>query len=44
MSVGRALKRENNVIHLTYKDAIMIKQEIIQRNPLLNLGFENDYI
>ena len=22
----------------------MIKQEIIQRNPLLNLGFENDYI
>jgi hypothetical protein len=44
MVVGRSLRREDNVIHLTYEDIIMIRKEIIQRNPLLNLGFENDYI
>ena len=44
MAVGRALRQEDNVIHLTYEDMIMIKKEIIERNPLLNLGYENDYI
>ncbi|GAB6271913.1 MAG: hypothetical protein STSR0003_17570 [Smithella sp.] len=44
MAVSRALRREDNVIHLTYEDMIMIKKEIISRNPLLNLGFENEYI
>ena len=44
MAVGRAIRREDNVIHLTYEDIIMIKKEIIQRNPLLNLGYDNEYI
>jgi len=44
MAVGRAIRREDNVIHLTYEDMIMIKKEINQRNPLLNLGFDNEYI
>jgi len=44
MAVGRALRRENNIIHLNYEDIIMIRKEIIQRNPLLNLGYDNEYI
>jgi len=44
MAVCRAIRREDNVIHLTYEDIIMIKKEIIQRNPLLNLGYDNEYI
>jgi hypothetical protein len=43
-TVGIALKRENNVIHLTYKDIVMIKKEMIYRNPLINLGYENEDI
>ncbi|HQM44879.1 MAG TPA: AAA family ATPase [Smithellaceae bacterium] len=44
MAVGRALRQKDNVIHLTYEDMIMIRKEMIERNPLLNLGYENDYI
>jgi len=44
MAFGRALKREGNVIHLAYEDVIMIKKEIIERNPLIQLGFDNEYI
>jgi len=43
-TLGVALKRENNVIHLTYKDIIMIKKEILYRNPLVSLGYENEDI
>jgi hypothetical protein len=43
-SINIALKRENNVIHLTYKDIIMIKKEMIYRNPLVNLGYDNEDI
>ncbi len=39
-----ALKREDNIIHLTYKDIVMIKKEIIYRNPLVNLGYDNEDI
>jgi hypothetical protein len=39
-----ALKREDNVIHLTYKDIVMIKKEMIYRNPLINLGYESEDI
>ena len=39
-----ALKREGNVIHLDYKDIIMIKKEMIYRNPLIKLGYENEDI
>jgi hypothetical protein len=39
-----ALKREENIIHLTYEDIIMLKKEIIYRNPLINLGYENEDI
>ena len=39
-----ALRREENIIHLTYKDIIMLKKEIIYRNPLLNLGYEHEDI
>jgi len=39
-----ALKREDNVIHLNYKDIIMIKKEMIYRNPLIKLGYENEDI
>jgi len=44
LTINVALKRENNVIHLTYKDIIMIKKEMIYRNPLINLGYENEDI
>jgi hypothetical protein len=39
-----ALRREENVIHLNYKDIVMLKKEIIYRNPLLNLGYEHEDI
>jgi hypothetical protein len=39
-----ALKREENIIHLTYEDIIMLKKEIIYRNPLTNIGYENEDI
>ncbi len=42
--IGIALKRESNIIHLTYKDIIMMKKEMIYRNPLVNLGYENEDI
>lgn len=42
--IGIALKREHNIIHLTYKDIIMMKKEMIYRNPLINLGYENEDI
>jgi hypothetical protein len=38
------LKREDNVIYLTYKDIVMIKKEMIYRNPLIKLGYENEDI
>jgi hypothetical protein len=43
-TISVALKRENNVIRLTYKDIIMIKKEMIYRNPLINLGYDNEDI
>ena len=43
-TLGVALKRENNIIHLTYKDIIMIKKEMLYRNPLVSLGYENEDI
>lgn len=43
-TINVALKREDNVIHLTYKDIIMIKKEMIYRNPLVNLGYDNEDI
>jgi hypothetical protein len=42
--VGFALKREKNVIHLTQRDIIMIKKEMIYRNPLVNLGKNEDIL
>ncbi len=30
-TINVALKREKNIIHLTYKDIIMIKKEMIYR-------------
>ena len=39
-----ALKREENIIHLTYEDIIMLKKEITYRNPLMNLGYDNEDI
>jgi len=44
LTINVALKREENIIHLTYKDIIMIKKEMIYRNPLVNLGYENENI
>ena len=44
LRISVALKREENIIHLTYKDIIMIKKEMIYRNPLVNLGYENEDI
>lgn len=44
MALGRALRRVGNVIHLPYEDIVMIKNEIIARNPLINLGYDNEYI
>jgi len=44
MAVERAVSWKDNVVHLTYEDRMMIKKEIIERNPLLNLGFEQEYI
>src|SRR4030065_1183381 len=39
-----ALKREENIIHLTHEDIIMLKKEITYRNPLMNLGYDNEDI
>jgi hypothetical protein len=39
-----ALRREENIIHLNYKDIVMLKKEIIYRNPLVNLGYEHEDI
>jgi hypothetical protein len=39
-----ALRREENIIHLTYKDIMMLKKEIKYRNPLVNLGYEHEDI
>jgi len=39
-----ALRREKNIIHLTYKDIIMLKKEINYRNPLMSLGYESEDI
>ncbi|MGV8056482.1 MAG: cytoplasmic protein [Smithellaceae bacterium] len=39
-----ALRREENIIHLTYKDIMMLKKEILYRNPLVNLGYEHEDI
>jgi hypothetical protein len=39
-----ALKREENIIHLSYKDIVMLKKEIIYRNPLINLGYDDEDI
>ena len=44
MASGRAIRREGNVIHLAYEDFVMIKKEIIERNPLIQLGFSDEYI
>jgi len=44
MAFGRAIKWEGNVIHLAYEDFVMIKKEIIERNPLIQLGFSDEYI
>lgn len=44
LTINVALKREENVIHLTYKDIIMIKKEMIYRNPLVKLGYDNEDI
>ncbi len=44
LTISVALKRESNVIHLTYKDILMIKKEMIYRNPLVNLGYDNEDI
>ena len=38
------LMREENIIHLTYKDIIMLKKEVVYRNPLVNLGYEHEDI
>ena len=38
------LRREGNIIHLTYKDIMMLKKEIIYLNPLVNLGYEHEDI
>jgi len=43
-TLGVALKRENNIIYLTYKNIIMIKKEMLYRNPLVSLGYENEDI
>ena len=39
-----ALKWAENVVRLTYKDIVMIKKEMIYRNPLIKLGYENEDI
>ena len=39
-----ALKREENIIHLTQEDIVMLKKEIIYRNPLIGLGYESEDI
>jgi hypothetical protein len=44
LTVSVALKRGKNVIHLTHKDIIMIKKEMIYRNPLVNLGYDSEDI
>ena len=44
MRNSSALKREENIIHLSYKDIVMLKKEIIYRNPLINLGYADEDI
>ena len=44
MTVGSALRRINNIIHFPYEELIMIKKEMISRNPLNNLGFVGEDI
>jgi hypothetical protein len=44
LAINVNLRKENNVIHLTYEDVMMIKKEIIYRNPLLNLGYDHEDI
>jgi hypothetical protein len=44
MTICRALRRDGNVIQLPYEDMMMIKSEIIERNPLINIGYDNEYI
>jgi len=45
MSINTAvLKREKNIICLSYKDIVMLKKEIIYRNPLVKLGYEQEDI
>ncbi|HOU57729.1 MAG TPA: hypothetical protein PK556_12380, partial [Smithellaceae bacterium] len=44
MAVERAVRWKDNVVHLTYEERMMIRKEIIERNPLLNLGFDREYI
>ena len=44
MAAGVAFWREGNVIHLICEEMVMIKNEIIARNPLINLGYDNEYI
>jgi hypothetical protein len=44
MATGVAFWRERNVIHLVCEEINMIKNEIIARNPLINLGYDNEYI
>jgi hypothetical protein len=39
-----ALFHEKNLIQLNYKEIVMLKKEIIYRNPLLNLGYEHEDI
>ncbi|HDQ05030.1 MAG TPA: cytoplasmic protein [Deltaproteobacteria bacterium] len=39
-----ALRREENIIHLTYEDIAMLKKEITYRNPLMSLGYEKEDI
>ena len=38
------MKYEENIICLTYKDIVMLKKDIIYRNPLINLGYEHEDI
>jgi len=42
--INFALKREENIIHLTHEDVAMLRKEIIYRNPLMSLGYESEDI
>ncbi len=44
MAADVAFWRDGNVIHLVCEEMTMIKNEIIARNPLINLGYDNEYI